>query len=64
MSPLLLLPLQTVVFCDIERELFHAYPLAITPTVPFFDAEFAHDAVLSSRNSEHLQALLHVIEVC
>ena len=49
-------------FHDIEREFLGKYPLAITPTVPFFDVEFADDTVLISRNSEHLQRLLHLVQ--
>jgi len=60
--PLLFIVLQTVMFHDIEREFLGKYPLAITPTVPFFDVEFADDTVLISRNSEHLQRLLHLVQ--
>ena len=62
LSPLLFIALQTVMFHDIEREFLGKYPLAITPTVPFFDVEFADDTVLISRNSEHLQRLLHLVQ--
>ena len=61
LSPLLFIALQAVMFHDIEREFLGKYPLAITPTVPFFDVEFANDTVLLSRNSEHLQRLLHLV---
>ena len=62
LSPLLFIALQTVMFHDIEREFLGKYPLAITPTVPFFDVEFADDTALISRNSEHLQCLLHLVQ--
>ena len=62
LSPLLFIALQAVMFHDIEREFLGKYPLAITPTVPFFDVEFADDTVLISRNSEHLQRLLHLVQ--
>ena len=38
------------------------YPLAVTPTIPFFDVEFADDTVLISRNAEHMQHLLHLVQ--
>ena len=62
LSPLLFIALQTVMFHDIERVFLGQHPLAITPTVPFFDVEFADDTVLISRNSEHLQHLLHLVQ--
>ena len=63
LSPLLLfIALQTVMFHDIERVFLGQHPLTITPTVPFFDVEFADDTVLISRNSEHLQHLLHLVQ--
>lgn len=62
LSPLLFIALQTVMFHDIERAFLGQHPLATTPTVPFFDVEFADDTVLISRNSAHLQFLLHVVQ--
>ena len=62
LSPLLFISLQTVMFHDIEREFLGKYPLATTSTVPFFDVEFAGDTVLISRNNEHLQRLLHLVQ--
>ena len=62
MLPLLFIALQTVIFYDIEREFLGKYPLAILPTLPFFNVEFADNTVLISRNSEHLQRLLYLIQ--
>ena len=62
LSPLLFIALQTFMFHDIEKGFLGQHPLAITPTVLSFDVEFADDTVLISRNSEHLQHLLHLVQ--
>lgn len=62
LSPLLFIAMQTVMFHDIQRTFLAQHPLAVTPTVSMFDIEFADDAVLVSRNCEHLQALLQIVQ--
>jgi len=62
LSPLLFIALQTVMFHDIQKAYLQKYPLAVTPTIPLFDVEFADDTVLISRNGEHMQHLLHLVQ--
>lgn len=61
LSPLLF-ALQTIMFHDIQKEFLQQHPLAVTPTVPFFDVEFADDTFLIARNSEHLHGLFHLVQ--
>ena len=51
-----------VVPCHRCCSFINKYLLAIAPTVPFFDVEFADDTARISRNSEHLQCLLHLVQ--
>ena len=46
LSPLLFILLQTVLFSDVQERFLALNPLATTPTIPFFDIEFADDTVL------------------
>ena len=54
--------MQTVMFHDIQRTFLARHPLAVTPTVSMLDIEFADDTVLISRNCEHLQTLLQIVQ--
>ena len=62
LSPLLFILLQTVLFHDVQAAYLDKYPLAATPTIPFFDVEFADDTVLIARTAEHIQSLLHIVQ--
>ena len=55
LSALLFILLQTVLFHDVQQRYLALHPLAVTPSVPFFDIEFADDTVLISRTQEHMQ---------
>ena len=64
LSPLLFILLQTVLFHDVQQRylFFFLHPLAVTPSVPFFDIEFADETVLISRTQEHMQNLLSLVQ--
>ena len=62
LSPLLFILLQTVLFSDVQERFLALHPLAITPTIPFFDVEFADDKVLICRTQQQMQDLLALVQ--
>ena len=59
LSPLLLILLQTVLFHDVQCKYLAKHPLSVTHQLPFFDIEYADDAVLLARTGERMQDLLY-----
>ena len=62
LSPLLFILLQIVLFSDVQERFLALHPLAITPTIPFFDIEFADDTVLICRTQQQMQDLLALVQ--
>ena len=51
-----------MLFSDAQERFLALHPLATTPTIPFFDIEFADDTVLIRRTQQQTQDLLALVQ--